>query len=206
MVPPIFDRSGYFRTVERGLRSNWREVNAMWTLLTEMLPRYATIYLRLALAASFLTAVSDRFGLWGPPGGRNVAWGGFRQFTDYTGQLNPWAPAVLIPPLAWFVTAAEIVLGCVLILGLRTRYAALASGVLLALFALGMTVGTGLKSALNYSVFASSAGAFVLATAGSYRWSVDALLISRVQRRGAALSESVTQGSPRGPGVRTGLW
>jgi uncharacterized membrane protein YphA (DoxX/SURF4 family) len=185
MVPPVRDRSGYFRTIAGGVRSKWREVIAMWT-------RYATIYLRLALAASFLAAVSDRFGLWGPPGGRNVAWGDFRQFTDYTGQLNPWAPAILIPPLAWFVTAAEIVLGCALILGLRTRYAALASGVLLALFALGMTVGTGVKSALNYSVFASSAGAFVLATAGSYRWSLDALLTSRVQRREAALGESVT--------------
>src|SRR5262245_10231663 len=185
MVPLVRDRSGYFRTIASDVRSPWREVIAMWT-------RYATVYLRLALAASFLAAVSDRFGLWGPPGGRNVAWGGFRQFTDYTGQLNPWAPAVLIPPLAWFVTAAEIVLGCALILGLRTRYAAFASGVLLALFALGMTVGTGVKSALNYSVLASSAGAFVLATAGSYRWSLDALLTSRVQRRGAALGESVT--------------
>lgn len=55
---------------------------------------------------------------------------------------------------------------------------------LLTLFALGMTVGTGVKSALNASVFAASAGAFVLATAHSYRWSLDALLTSLAQRRG----------------------
>src|SRR5262249_39934953 len=45
---------------------------------------YATLYLRLAVAAGFLTSVSDRFGLWGPPGAPNVAWGGFQQFGAYT--------------------------------------------------------------------------------------------------------------------------
>jgi uncharacterized membrane protein YphA (DoxX/SURF4 family) len=102
----------------------------------------------------------------------------------YTGQLNPWAPAVLIPPLAWFVTVAEIVFGIALLLGLRTREVALASGVLLGLFALGLTVGIGLKSALNYSVFAASAGALALATERSYRWSLDALLASRARGEG----------------------
>ena len=139
----------------------------MWLTHTGSMARYATLYLRLALAAGFLTSVSDRFGLWGAPGRTNVAWGDFQRFTTYTGQLNPWVPAVLIPPLAWFVTAAETVLGFALILGFRTRYAALASGVLLGLFALGMTVGAGLKAALNYSVFAASAGAFGLAIVGS---------------------------------------
>lgn len=97
----------------------------------------------------------------------NVAWGDFQRFTAYTGQLNPWVPAVLIPPLAWFVTTAETVLGFALVLGFRTRYAALASSVLLGFFALGMTAGTGLKAALNYSVFAASAGAFALAIVDS---------------------------------------
>jgi len=143
---------------------------------TSSVQRYATVYLRLALAAGFLAAVSDRFGLWGSPGGTNVAWGDFQRFTAYAAQLNPWAPAVLIPPLAWFVTAAETVLGFALILGLRTRYAALASGVLLCLFAMGLILGRGVKSALDYSVFAASAGAFALATADSYWGSLDALL------------------------------
>ena len=143
---------------------------------------YATLYLRLAVAAGFLAAVSDRFGFWGPPGATNVAWGGFQQFAAYTAQLNPWAPAALIQPLAWFVTVAETVLGFALVVGLGTRYAALASGVLMGLFALGLTVGTGVKSALNYSVFAASAGAFALAMARSYRWSLDALLLPPPQR------------------------
>jgi integrase len=45
-------------------------------------------------------------GLWGPSGIVNVARGSFQRFAAYTGQLNPWAPAVLVPPLAWFVTVA----------------------------------------------------------------------------------------------------
>lgn len=143
-----------------------------------------TIFLRLALAAGFATAVTDRFGFWGPPGAANVAWGDFQRFTAYTGQLNPWLPAPLIPPLAWFVTVVEVVLASTLIAGIGTRYGALGSGVLLTLFALGMTVGTGVKSALNASVFAAAASAFALATAGSYRWSLDGLLASGLRPPG----------------------
>lgn len=32
------------------------------------------LLLRLALAASFLAAVADRFGLWGAPGAPGLAW------------------------------------------------------------------------------------------------------------------------------------
>jgi len=59
----------------------------MWPTLTETLRRHVAIYLRLALAAWFLTSVSDRFGLWGPSGTANVAWGSFQQFAASTGQL-----------------------------------------------------------------------------------------------------------------------
>ena len=156
---------------------------------------YATLYLRLTVAAGFLTSVSDRFGLWGPPGTTNVAWGGFQPFAAYTAQLNPWAPAVLVQPLAWFVTVAETVLGFALVVGLGTRYAALAGGVLMGLFAFGLTAGTGVKSALNYSVFTASAGAFALAMVRSYRWSLDALLARRAQQ-GAAIDET-TLGAAR---------
>jgi thiosulfate dehydrogenase (quinone) large subunit len=138
-----------------------------------------TFYLRLALAAGFLTSITDRFGLWGPPGSSNVAWGDLGHFFDYTAKLNPHLPAAAIPALAWFVTFTEATLAVMLLTGVRTRYAALASGWLLLAFALGMSVGTGVKSALNASVFAASGGAFVLARAGSYRWSVDALLAEK---------------------------
>jgi thiosulfate dehydrogenase (quinone) large subunit len=125
--------------------------------------RHAPLYARLALGVTFLSAVSDRFGLWGPPGTRNVAWGDFDHFLAYTAVLNPYLPAGVIPGLGWMVTAAETVLGVALIIGFRTRLVALLSGLLLLGFALGMTIGVGIKSPLDYSVFSASAAAFLVA-------------------------------------------
>jgi hypothetical protein len=67
-----------------------------------------------------------------------------------------------VPLVAWTATLLEIALGILLIVGWRIRWVALASGVLLLLFALGMTVGTGVKTAFDASVFAASALGFLL--------------------------------------------
>lgn len=133
----------------------------------------STLFLRLALGTSFLSAVADRFGFWGAHGAPGVAWGDFAHFTAYTAKLNWFVPAALIPILAWAATAAEIVLGLALLAGLFTRAAAFASGILLLLFALTMTFAIGVKAPLDYSVFSASAGAFLLAVYGSYPLSVD---------------------------------
>ena len=145
------------------------------TPLLRNLRRLASLYLRLALGVAFLSAVADRFGVWGPPGGPGVAWGDFTHFTNYTARVNPWAPASLVTLLAWTATVAEIVLGAALVAGCCTRAAGVASGVLLSLFAIGMTIGTGVKSALDASVFSAAAGAFALALLGPDPWSVDGL-------------------------------
>jgi uncharacterized membrane protein YphA (DoxX/SURF4 family) len=136
---------------------------------------YVTVFVRFALGAAFLAAVTDRFGFWGGPGSPNVAWGDFAHFQQYTAQLNAFLPQTLIPPVAWLATILEILLGCALIVGLQTRLAALASGVLLLLFALAMTISLGVKAALNYSVFSASAGAFLLAQSPLYPWTLDTL-------------------------------
>jgi uncharacterized membrane protein YphA (DoxX/SURF4 family) len=133
----------------------------------------ASVFLRLALGGGFLSAVADRFGLWGPTGTKNVAWGDFAHFTQYTGQVNPWAPAALIPTLAWASTGAELVLGAALILGLFTQWVALLSGILLLLFAGGMSLGLGLQAPWNSSVFSAAAAAFALVVLGAGPWSVD---------------------------------
>jgi uncharacterized membrane protein YphA (DoxX/SURF4 family) len=73
---------------------------------------------------------------------------------SYTAQLSPWAPPTVILVLAWLATAAEMVLGIALVLGFLARWAGLLSGILLLLFALGMCMGTGVKSALAYALFA----------------------------------------------------
>ena len=143
------------------------------------LRRLTSLYLRLALGVAFLSAVADRFGVWGPPGGPGVAWGDFTHFAQYTAKVNPWAPASLVALLAWTATVAEIVLGAALLAGCCTRAAGVGSGVLLSLFAVGMTIGTGVKSALDASVFSAAAGAFALALLGPDPWSVDGLRASR---------------------------
>ncbi len=137
---------------------------------------YETLFARLALAAGFLSAVADRFGIWGPPGGPGVAWGNFISFSEYAAQINPWAPSALMPAIAWTATLAEVALALLLIAGYRTRWAGLGSGVLLLLFALGMTAGTGIKSAFDASVFAASAAGFLLAARTAFPLSLDETL------------------------------
>ena len=123
----------------------------------------AQLFLRMALAVSFLSAVADRFGLWGPPGAPGVAWGTWSAFVPYVATLNWFVPTPLIPLLAWMATLGEVVLAGCLLAGWRLRLAAFLSGCLLLSFALTMTVASGLKSPLDYSVFSASAAAFLLA-------------------------------------------
>lgn len=136
---------------------------------------WATVYLRLALGLDFLSAVGDRFGVWGAPGAPLVAWGNFHNFLAYTAKLNPWFPASWSPLVGWIATLCEIVLGIGLVAGLRTWLTAFLSGWLTLAFALGMVLGLGIRAPLNYSVFAASAGSFFLACADAYPWSLDAL-------------------------------
>ena len=132
-----------------------------------------TIYARIALAGGFLTSVTDRFGLWGPAGSKNVAWGNMQHFLTYTAVLNPWFPGAVIPAVGTLVTALEIALAILLLVGFQTRMAAKISAWLTLGFAIGMTAGTGIKSALNASVVAFSACAWLLARVERYPLSLD---------------------------------
>jgi uncharacterized membrane protein YphA (DoxX/SURF4 family) len=123
----------------------------------------APVALRVALAAGFLSAVADRFGLWGPAGTPGVSWGGFGRFLEYTATLLPFLPAALVAAAGWASTVAETVLGVALLAGVRVRLAALASGVLLLTFAVAMTAALGPEAPLSYSVWTAAAGAFLLA-------------------------------------------
>jgi len=120
-------------------------------------------FLRVALAAGFLSAVADRFGLWGPAGAANVAWGAWQPFVDYVAKLNWFAPPASIPILAWTSTVAEVVLGIGLLIGWQLRWFALGAGLLLLSFAATMTLALGPKAPLDFSVFAAAGGAFLLA-------------------------------------------
>lgn len=128
-----------------------------------MIPgKTARVALRVALGATFLSAVASRVGLWGGHAGRPGE--AFASFLGYVGELNPWAPAPLLMPLACGVTVLEATLGLGLVAGIRPRAVALASGALLTVFAVAMSVFTGPKSAFDYSVWSAAAGAFLLAS------------------------------------------
>src|SRR4051794_34589534 len=128
----------------------------------------SSVFLRLALGISFLSAVADRFGLWGVYGQHNVAWGNYARFVAYTAKLNWFLPATTIPALAIIATAAEILFGLLLILGWNTRTIALLSGVLLTIFALTMAVALGVKAPFDLSVFSAAGGALLLATSAKF--------------------------------------
>jgi uncharacterized membrane protein YphA (DoxX/SURF4 family) len=147
----------------------------MNTRLTR-LATFSSVFLRLALGSSFLSAVADRFGLWGIYGQPNVAWGSYARFVNYTAQLNWFLPAAIIPVLATIATAAETLFGLLLVLGWKTRITALLSGVLLITFALTMTLALGVKAPLDFSVFSASGGALLLATCTDFPFSLDELL------------------------------
>jgi len=147
-------------------------MNLQWTGLA----KFSSVFLRLALGVSFLSAVADRFGLWGVYGQPNVSWGNYARFVNYTAKLNWFFPVSMIPALAIIATTAESLFGILLVLGWKTRITALLSGLLLAIFALAMTIALGVKAPLNLSVFSAAGGALLLGTCTSFPCSLDELL------------------------------
>lgn len=135
--------------------------------------------LRLALVASFLSAVADRLGWLGPNGKSWVSWGDMQHFREYTHQLVPFVDGELLTILAWAATAAELTIAVALLVGIFVPWTGLAAGVLLATFALAMTVSLGPSVMLAYSVTSAMMAAFALAhlsRGGPVPFSLDSLL------------------------------
>jgi uncharacterized membrane protein YphA (DoxX/SURF4 family) len=131
------------------------------------------LFLRAAISLSFLSAVADRLGLWGP---KYSVWGNWHNFIEYTRLINPWLPDATIEPVGILVTVAEILFALCLIVGYKTELFAKLSGILLLIFGLSMTFSTGIKGAFDYSVFSASAGAFALAFMNNKFLEVDNLI------------------------------
>ena len=154
---------------------------------------YASLLLRIGLGVGFLSAVADRFGLWGAFGQPNVEWGNFSRFLEYTHSLNWYLPAGMIPPLGVIATGAEILFGLLLLVGWHTRATARLSGLLLLSFGVAMTLALGVKAPLNFAVFTGVGGALLLANCERFPFSVDELLFRRtIQRRSGESRASST--------------
>jgi uncharacterized membrane protein YphA (DoxX/SURF4 family) len=121
--------------------------------------RLVELYARLALGTAFLSAVASRFGVW--DGTLDLKH--FSGFLEYTAEVNALMPPVTVSFLTWAATVAETSLGILLIAGVWPRWVALASTILLAMFATAMAMSLGLKSPMDYSVFSASAAAGLLA-------------------------------------------
>ena len=136
--------------------------------------RFSSVYLRVAIAAAYLWEVADRLGVLGAHGQPHVGWGDWSHFMAFARQVMGFLPAAWVPALAVAATLGEAIFGLLLLLGWFTRLAAIGSGVLSLCFALSMAVSFGIDSPLGYSVFALSAGSFLLADLPYYVWSIDA--------------------------------
>jgi uncharacterized membrane protein YphA (DoxX/SURF4 family) len=117
------------------------------------------LFLRIAISLSFLSAVADRFGLWGE---KYSAWGNWNNFIHYAKVINPWLPDIAVNIIGALSTGAEIIFAICLLVGYKTEFFAKLSGFLLLIFGLSMTFSTGIKGAFDASVFSASAGAFAL--------------------------------------------
>jgi putative oxidoreductase len=122
----------------------------------------ARVVVRVALASAFLVAVADRLGLLGPYGSKNVSWGDWKHFQDYVAVLNWFVPKALIPSLSILETVIETGLGVGLLVGFYPRIVAWSSAVLLASFALTMSIALGILAPLGYGVFTGIGAALLL--------------------------------------------
>ena len=132
------------------------------------------LFLRFALASSFLSAVADRLGYWDET---ISVWGNWENFLTYTQLINPWFPSTVIPIVGLITTIAEVVFAICLLIGFKTELFAKLSGILLLIFALSMTFSTGIKGAFDYSVLSAAGAAFALSTMSSCKYlEVDTIL------------------------------
>lgn len=122
-------------------------------------PKILKLFLRISLAAAFLSAVADRFGLWPE---ELSSWGNWQNFLSATADMNPWFPEGVILGIAVLVTVAEITFGIFLLLGIKTALFAKLSGYLLLIFAMAIAFSSNIKWTFDYSVLTASAAAFAL--------------------------------------------
>ena len=144
---------------------------------------FAALLLRLATATNFLSAVADRFGFWGKPGDPGVSWGTWENFVVYNQQVNSFASPPVALWLGIMATALEIILAFLLIIGYKTRFAALGAAAMTLAFAAAMTYSFGIKAPLNYAVFVDFASALLLATTSRHKWSVDEISAEKPEAR-----------------------
>jgi len=134
------------------------------------------LLLRCALGITFLTPVLDRLGLLGAPGIGNIEWGNWENFISYTATLMPAFDKPIVNVMGLIATVWELAVGICLILGFKTKYAALGAALITLNFIIFMTLSVGIQKPINYGVFTASAASLLLSFIPVYAWSLDNLL------------------------------
>jgi uncharacterized membrane protein YphA (DoxX/SURF4 family) len=119
----------------------------------------------------------DRLGWLGAPGS-GVAWGSWANFTSYTNKLLPFLSAGGASVMGMIATIAEAVFGVCLLIGYRTRQAALGSAVLTLVFGLCMAIFLTIAAPFKYPVFVFTGAGLLLSCTPEYKWSIDSLVKS----------------------------
>lgn len=151
----------------------WIKNAAKFLIMKDKVQQLSQLFLRIATGIAYFIYGTDRLGLWGKPGGKNISWGDWQHFMEYAKQVMSFLPDAVIPVFAATATVAEIILGILLMAGYKTKYAAFGSGLLSFLFALSMTISFGFLSPLGYGVFTVCAASFLLCTIDKYNFSID---------------------------------
>lgn len=131
------------------------------------------LLLRGALGLTFLTPVFDRLGFLGPIGTGNVEWGNWENFINYTAMLMPYFDRPVTNIMGAIATASEFIIAVLLIIGFKTRYAAIGSCLLTFTFIVFMATSVGIQKPINFGVFTASTASLLLAAIPSYKWSID---------------------------------
>ncbi|WP_300599843.1 DoxX family membrane protein [Niabella sp.] len=151
--------------------------------MNSRLTTFSQLFLRLAISGSFLSAVADRFGIWGKPGSPKVVWGNWENFLSYSNTVNSYAGPPLNSLMAILATALEILLPVLLITGYKLRWASITAGILLLCFGAAMTYSFGMKPGLDFSVWTGAASAFLLSCFDRYGYSIDNLVNQKKKNR-----------------------
>jgi putative oxidoreductase len=138
--------------------------------------RVPQLLLRGALGITFLTPVLDRLGILGPIGTGNIEWGNWDNFINYTSTLMPYLSRPMVDVMGGIATFSEFTIAVLLIIGFKTKYAAIGSSLLTLTFILFMATSVGIQKPINFGVFTASAASLLLSYIPIYKWSVDNLL------------------------------
>jgi uncharacterized membrane protein YphA (DoxX/SURF4 family) len=141
------------------------------------------LFLRIALGITFLTPVLDRLGLLGPMGKGNIEWGNWQNFISYTSTLMPYFDRSVTNIMGGIATISEFMIAISLILGFKTKYAALGSCLLTLTFILFMTTSVGIQKPINFGVFTATTASFLLFRINVYKWSADDILDRKHNRK-----------------------